>query len=84
MSRGVGFPMSLVYEGGRKINWYVNRAGGFLEKADKGKTRVVWPNGMLLPNKGGSYVMMGGSTCPAALGLATCVEPTSIPGSERQ
>lgn len=55
----VGFPTSLVWEEGRKINWYVDRAGGYLEKADKGKSRVVWPNGMSLPNKGGSKVIAG-------------------------
>lgn len=55
----VGFPTSLVWEEGRKINWYVDRAGGYLEKADKGKSRVVWPNGMSLPNKGGSRVIAG-------------------------
>lgn len=55
----VGFPTSLVWEEGKKINWYVDRAGGYLEKADKGKSRVVWPNGMSLPNKGGSKVIAG-------------------------
>jgi protein involved in polysaccharide export with SLBB domain len=55
----VGFPTSLVWQEGKKINWYVDRAGGFLEKADKGKSRVVWPNGMSLPNKGGSKVIAG-------------------------
>lgn len=55
----VGFPTSLVWEEGKNIKWYVNRAGGFLEKADKGKSRVVWPNGMSLPNKGGSKVIAG-------------------------
>jgi protein involved in polysaccharide export with SLBB domain len=55
----VGFPTSLVWEDGKKINYYVDRAGGYLEKADKGKTRVVWPNGMSLPNKGGSKVVAG-------------------------
>ncbi len=55
----VGFPTSLVWEEGKKINWYVDRAGGYLEKADEGKSRVVWPNGMSLPNKGGSKVIAG-------------------------
>jgi protein involved in polysaccharide export with SLBB domain len=59
VSGEVGFPTSLVYEDGRKIDWYVERAGGYLEKADKGKTRVVYPNGMSLPNKGGSKVVAG-------------------------
>jgi protein involved in polysaccharide export with SLBB domain len=55
----VGFPTSLVFEEGKKIDYYVDRAGGYLEKADKGKSRVVWPNGMSLPNKGGSTVVAG-------------------------
>lgn len=55
----VGFPTSLVWEDGKKIDYYVDRAGGYLEKADKGKSRVVWPNGMSLPNKGGSKVVAG-------------------------
>jgi hypothetical protein len=48
-----------VWEEGRKINWYVDRAGGYLEKADKGKSRVVLPNGASLPNKRGSKVIAG-------------------------
>jgi protein involved in polysaccharide export with SLBB domain len=55
----VGFPTSLVFEDGKKIDYYVDRAGGYLEKADKGKTRVVYPNGMSLPNKGGNRVVAG-------------------------
>ncbi|RKZ12603.1 hypothetical protein DRQ50_11685 [bacterium] len=55
----VGFPTSLVWEDGLKIDDYVNRAGGYLEKSDKGKSRVVYPNGMSLPNKGGSKVVAG-------------------------
>jgi len=55
----VGFPTSLVHEEGLGINDYVDMAGGYLEKADKGKSRVVWPNGMSLPNKGGSKVVAG-------------------------
>jgi protein involved in polysaccharide export with SLBB domain len=55
----VGFPTSLVYEDGLKINDYVDMAGGYLEKSDKDRTRVVWPNGMSLPNKGSSKVVAG-------------------------
>lgn len=55
----VGFPTSLVWEEGRDIDHYVERAGGYLEHADKGRTRVVWPNGLSLPNKGGSDVVAG-------------------------
>lgn len=55
----VGFPTSLVFSEGENINWYVDRAGGYLEKADKGKSRVVWPNGMSFPNKRGTKVIAG-------------------------
>ncbi|MFT5234205.1 MAG: protein involved in polysaccharide export with SLBB domain [Candidatus Krumholzibacteriia bacterium] len=55
----VGFPTSLIWEEGKKIDYYVDRAGGYLEKADDDKARVVWPNGMSLPNKGGSKVVAG-------------------------
>jgi len=55
----VGFPTSLVFEEGRDLNYYVDRAGGYLEDADKKKTRVVYPNGLSLPNKGGSRVVAG-------------------------
>jgi protein involved in polysaccharide export with SLBB domain len=55
----VGFPTSLVFEEGKDINWYVNRAGGYLKKSDKKRARVVWPNGMSLPNKGGHQVVAG-------------------------
>ena len=55
----VGFPTSLVHEEGKDINWYVDRAGGYLKKSDKKRARVVWPNGVSLPNKGGSQVVAG-------------------------
>ncbi|MCP4293198.1 MAG: hypothetical protein GY780_15345 [bacterium] len=55
----VGFPTSLVFENDRDIDYYVNRAGGYLEAADEDKSRVVWPNGMSLPNKGDSRVVAG-------------------------
>ena len=55
----VGFPTSLVWEDGRSIDDYVKRAGGYLRNADKGRARVVHPNGMSLPNKGSSKVIAG-------------------------
>jgi protein involved in polysaccharide export with SLBB domain len=55
----VGFPTSLIHEEGKDINYYVNRAGGYLKQSDKKRSRVVWPNGMSLPNKGGSRVVAG-------------------------
>ncbi len=55
----VGFPTSLVFADGKNINWYVDHAGGYLEKADKGKSRVIYPNGMSFPNKRGTKVVAG-------------------------
>jgi protein involved in polysaccharide export with SLBB domain len=55
----VGFPTSLIFEEGKDINYYVHRAGGYLNKSDKKRARVVYPNGLSLPNKGGSKVVAG-------------------------
>ncbi len=55
----VGFSTSLVFEDGKKIDWYVDRAGGYLENADKKRTRVVHPNGLSFANKGGHRVLPG-------------------------
>jgi len=55
----VGFPTSLIFEEGKDINYYVGRAGGYLQKSDKKRSRVVYPNGLSLPNKGGSKVVAG-------------------------
>jgi len=55
----VGFPTALVFEDGKNINWYVDRAGGYLEQADKGRSRVIHPNGLSQPNKGGHQVLPG-------------------------
>ncbi len=65
----VGFPTSLVFEEGLGINDYVNRAGGYLEMADKDRARVVWPNGLSLPNEGGNKVKAG----------STIIVPTKPP-----
>ncbi|MBC8424938.1 SLBB domain-containing protein [bacterium] len=42
----VGFPTSIIYEGGKSVGDYVARAGGYADMADKWKTHVVYPNGM--------------------------------------
>ncbi len=55
----VGFPTSLIFEDDKDIDYYVNRAGGYLELADEDKARVVWPNGASFANKGGSRVVAG-------------------------
>ncbi len=81
----VGFPTSLIFENDKDIDFYVNRAGGYLDQADKGKSRVVWPNGMSLPNKGGSRVVAGSTIIvpikPPQLGkskMETMTEITAI------
>jgi protein involved in polysaccharide export with SLBB domain len=55
----VGFPTALVHTEGKKIDWYVERAGGYLEKADEDRSRVIHPNGLSQPNKGGHEVLPG-------------------------
>jgi len=42
----VGFPTSIIFEGGKSVGDYVARAGGYADQADKWKTHVVYPNGM--------------------------------------
>ncbi len=55
----VGFPTALVYDEGRNIDWYVGHAGGYLEKADKSRARVIHPNGLSMPNNGKHRVLPG-------------------------
>ncbi len=47
----VGFPTSIVHQQGKSLGFYVERAGGYAENADKWKTRVIYPNGMSRPIK---------------------------------
>jgi protein involved in polysaccharide export with SLBB domain len=41
----VGFPASVLYERGRPLGFYVEQAGGYGENADKGRVKVIQPNG---------------------------------------
>jgi protein involved in polysaccharide export with SLBB domain len=41
----VGFPVSVLYERGRPLGYYVEQAGGYTEDADKGRVKIVQPNG---------------------------------------
>jgi protein involved in polysaccharide export with SLBB domain len=41
----VGFPVSVLYERGRPLGYYVEQAGGYTEEADKGRVKIVQPNG---------------------------------------
>jgi len=41
----VGFPASVLYERGRSLGYYIEQAGGYTERSDKRRVRVVQPNG---------------------------------------
>ena len=41
----VGSPASVLYESGRSIGYYVDQAGGYTDKSDRGRVRFVLPNG---------------------------------------
>lgn len=41
----VGSPVSVLYERGQSIGYYVDQAGGYTEKSDRGRVRFVLPNG---------------------------------------
>jgi protein involved in polysaccharide export with SLBB domain len=59
VSGEVGFPTALVHAEGRDIDWYVKRAGGYLERADEDRARVIHPNGLSQPNDGDHEVLPG-------------------------
>jgi protein involved in polysaccharide export with SLBB domain len=59
VSGEVGFPTALVHADGKDIDWYVERAGGYLERADEDRARVIHPNGLSQPNDGGHEVLPG-------------------------
>ena len=41
----VGFPASVLYEGGRSLGYYIDQAGGYTDNSDKGRVKVIQPNG---------------------------------------
>jgi len=47
----VGFPVSVLFERGRPLGYYVEQAGGYTEESDKGRVKVVQPNGRVKPVK---------------------------------
>jgi len=46
VSGEVGLETSIIYKRGKKISYYIAKAGGFSANADKGRTIVVQPNGI--------------------------------------
>ena len=47
----VGFPVSVLYERGKPLGYYIDQAGGYTEESDKGRVKVVQPNGRVKPVK---------------------------------
>ena len=41
----VGFPASVLYEGGKSLGYYIDQAGGYTDASDKGRVKMVQPNG---------------------------------------
>ena len=46
---GVNSPVTVAYVPGQGTSYYIDRAGGFSRRADKGRTYVVQPNGSVEP-----------------------------------
>ncbi len=44
----VGFPASVLYDGGKPLGWYVEQAGGYTDKADKERVKVIQPGGRVV------------------------------------
>ena len=47
----VGFPVSVLYERGKPLGFYIDQAGGYTDNSDKGRVKVVQPNGRVKPVK---------------------------------
>jgi len=43
----VGFPASVLYAGGKPMGYYVDQAGGYTDNSDKGRVKVIQPNGQV-------------------------------------
>ncbi|MDD3254361.1 MAG: SLBB domain-containing protein [Parabacteroides sp.] len=57
----VMFPNTVLYEKGKRLNHYINQAGGYGQRAQKNKVYVVYMNGTVAQVKGGSskYIQPG-------------------------
>ena len=47
----VGFPSSVLYERGKSLGYYIDQAGGYTDDSDKGRVKIVQPNGKVKPVK---------------------------------
>ncbi|MFQ5746575.1 MAG: SLBB domain-containing protein [Gemmatimonadota bacterium] len=55
----VGAPTKVLYRRGAGVGYYINRAGGYSQEADKGRTRVELANGEIA-TRGGKFLFFGG------------------------
>lgn len=59
ISGDVMFPNSVVYEPGKKLSYYIEQAGGYGERAKKGKAFIVYLNGTVAKAKRSSEIEPG-------------------------
>lgn len=59
ISGDVMFPNSVVYEPGKKLGYYIDQAGGYGERAKKGKAFIVYLNGTVAKAKRSSPIEPG-------------------------
>lgn len=59
VSGDVMFPNAVLYEPGKKLNYYVDRAGGYGQRARKGKAFVVYLNGTVARAKRNTVIEPG-------------------------
>lgn len=59
ISGDVMFPNSVVYEPGKKLKYYIDMAGGYGQRARKGKAFIVYLNGTVARAKGNTPIEPG-------------------------
>ena len=47
----VGFPVSVLYERGKSLGYYIDQAGGYTDESDKGRVKIVQASGKVQPVK---------------------------------
>jgi len=55
----VGSPTKVLFKNGAGLSYYINRAGGYTQDADKGRTRIQFANGEMAA-RGGKFLFFGG------------------------
>jgi protein involved in polysaccharide export with SLBB domain len=74
-------PTKVLFNEGKSGDYYIERAGGYLETADKGRARVQLANGEVLV-RGGRFLFFGGGLPEADPGsvITVPVKPQKPPG----